>query len=243
MIVTMDGPAGAGKSILAKLLAARIGFDFLDTGAMYRCVTLACLDRGVSLDDFAGLVDCGLSLDMQVLGSIVILNGVDVSMRIRSQDVTKAIRPIADNPIIRERLVKLQRSWAADRDVVSEGRDQGTVAFPNAECKIYLTASPHERARRRLNQLISQGVAADFDSILQQQNQRDSEDTSRACGPLRAASDAIYVYSDGLTEDEVLDRLVEIVEARRGLEFTDVSNMDSSDLTPSSIQTKLSSRS
>jgi len=221
MIVTMDGPAGAGKSQLARLLAARIGFDFLDTGAMYRCVTLACLERGISIDDPTAAADCAISLDIQFSDSSVLLDGVDVSQRIRSPQVTSSIRPIADNPIIRERLVELQRSWAGARDVVTEGRDQGTVAFPNAPCKIYLTASPQERARRRANQLAREGIQADLDSVLRQQNQRDLEDTSRAFGPLRAASDAIHVFSDGLTEDETLDRLVEIVEARRGLAFTE----------------------
>jgi len=230
MIVTMDGPAGAGKSHLARLLAARIGFDFLDTGAMYRCVTLACLERGISIDDPAAVAGCALSLDIKFSDSSVFLDGVDVSHRIRSPEVTSAIRPVADNPVIRERLVKLQRTWTGERDVVTEGRDQGTVAFPNAPCKIYLTASPQERATRRMKQLALQGIEADFDSVLQQQNQRDLEDTSRAFGPLRAASDAIYVFSDGLTEDETLDRLVEIVEARRGLAFTEKSNTTNANL-------------
>lgn len=229
MIVTMDGPAGAGKSHLAKLLASRIGFDFLDTGAMYRCVTLACLERGISIDDPSAVTQCALSLDIHFSDASVLLDGVDVSHRIRTPEVTSAIRPIADNPVIRARLVELQRVWAAERNVVTEGRDQGTVAFPNAPCKIYLTASPQERARRRVKQLELQGIEADYDSVLRQQNQRDLEDTSRAHGPLRAASDAIYVFSDGLTEDETLDRLVEIVEARRGLSFTDKSHSKNSD--------------
>jgi cytidylate kinase len=229
MIVTMDGPAGAGKSHLAKLLATRIGFDFLDTGAMYRCVTLACLERGISIDDSSAVAECALSLDIHFSDAVVLLDGADVSHRIRSPEVTSAIRPIADNPVIRERLVELQRVWAGGRDVVTEGRDQGTVAFPNAPCKIYLTASPQERARRRVKQLELQGIAADFDSVLRQQNQRDLEDTSRAYGPLRAASDAIYVFSDGLTEDETLERLVEIVEARRELSFTNKPNTTNSD--------------
>ncbi len=230
MIVTMDGPAGAGKSHLAKLLASRIGFDFLDTGAMYRCVTLACLERGISIDDPSAVTQCALSLNIHFSDAAVLLDGADVSHRIRSPEVTTAIRPIADNPVIRARLVELQRVWAGERNVVTEGRDQGTVAFPNAPCKIYLTASPQERARRRVKQLELQGIVADFDSVLRQQNQRDLDDTSRACGPLRAASDAIYVFSDGLTEDETLDRLVEIVEARRGLSFTDKSHINNSNL-------------
>ena len=230
MIVTMDGPAGAGKSILARQLADRIGFDFLDTGAMYRCVTLACLKKGVPLDNPVAVSDCSLSLDMKFLGASVLLDDVDVSLLIRSPEVTSAIRPIADNLLVRERLVEMQREWAGDRDVVTEGRDQGTVAFPSASCKIYLTASPQERAKRRVAQLASQGIVADVESVLAQQNQRDAEDTSRAHGPLRAASDAIYVYSDGLTQDEVLDRLVEIVEARRGLAFTDIQASEDSDL-------------
>jgi cytidylate kinase len=241
MIVTMDGPAGAGKSHLAKLLASRIGFDFLDTGAMYRCVTLACLERGISIDDPSAVTQCALSLDIHFSGASVLLDGVDVSHRIRSPEVTCAIRPVADNPVIRARMVELQRVWAGERNVVTEGRDQGTVAFPNAPCKIYLTASPQERARRRVKQLELQGIVADFDSVLRQQNQRDLEDTSRACGPLRAATDAIYVFSDGLTEDETLDRLVEIVEARRGLAFTDKSHSKDSDL--SSEANALSSKS
>ncbi len=215
MIVTIDGPAGAGKSSVAKQLAREIGFDFLDTGAMYRCVTLACIRKNIDLTDIQAVAQIARSIRIELIQSNVFLNGEDVSQEIRRPSITQSIRAIADNTAVREELVALQRRWTEGRDVVTEGRDQGTVAFPNAECKIFLTATPEERARRRVGQLIDLGIDADYSEILAFQNQRDSYDTQREAGGLKAASDAIALWTDGMTEDQVLQCLIEIVQSKQ----------------------------
>lgn len=215
MIVTIDGPAGAGKSSVAKRLAKEIGFYFLDTGAMYRCVTFACLKQQLPLTQVEEVASIAKSVQIEFSGSLVLMDGEDVSQEIRRPTITKSIRPIADNPLVREAMVALQRRWTEGRNVVTEGRDQGTVAFPDAECKIFLTASPEERARRRVGQLIELGMDADYQEILEQQNQRDSHDTNRPAGGLKSARDSITVWTDGLSEDQVLQNLVEIVHRKQ----------------------------
>jgi cytidylate kinase len=215
VIVTIDGPAGAGKSSVAKRLAKEIAFHFLDTGAMYRCVTFACLRQQLPLTEFEVVAAIAKSVKIEFRGAQVLMDGEDVSQEIRRPTITKSIRPIADNPSVREAMVALQRRWTEGRDVVTEGRDQGTVAFPNAECKIFLTATPEERARRRVGQLIELGMDADYQEILEQQNQRDSHDTNRPSGGLKAAPDSITVWTDGLSEEQVLQRLVEIVKQKQ----------------------------
>jgi len=215
VIVTIDGPAGAGKSSVAKRLASEIGFEFLDTGAMYRCVTLACLKMEVALTDLDMVADIALSARIELGDSKVFLNDEDVSQEIRRPTITNSIRAIADNKLVREVMVSVQRRWTHGRDVVTEGRDQGTVAFPNAECKIFLTATPEERARRRVEQLIELGMDADYSQILELQNQRDSHDIQRESGGLRAASDSVAVWTDGMSEDDVLQSLIEIVQKKQ----------------------------
>ena len=221
MIVTIDGPAGAGKSSTAKRLAQEIGFEFLDTGAMYRCVTLACLRQQLVLTDINEIASIARKVQIELRNNHVFLNGEDVSEEIRKPSVTQSIRPIADNALVRQALVDIQRQWTEDRDFVTEGRDQGTVAFPNAECKIFLTATPEERAHRRVVQLIDLGIDADHQEILLQQNQRDINDISRESGGLKAAPDSITVWTDGLSEEQVLQKLVDIVQSKLkcGIDF------------------------
>jgi CMP/dCMP kinase len=214
MIVTMDGPAGAGKSSIARLLAKRLGYDFLDTGAMYRCVTLRCLQLKIDLHDEQAIAQVADSMSITFENDKVFIDGIEVTDQLRTQQVTQSIRPIADNQSVRNSMIQFQRRWAGTRDVVTEGRDQGTVAFPTAQCKIFLTASPEERARRRVAQLLAMGETADYQDILAQQAQRDWEDTRRAVGGLKAAADAILFETDGLSEEEVLDRLVNLVRSR-----------------------------
>lgn len=214
MIVTIDGPAGAGKSSVARQLARRLGFQFLDTGAMYRAVALSAIESNIELSDSQALAAHAQSIDIQLDGDKTFLNGTDISDRIRKPAVTRSIRFVADHPEIRRQLVELQRRIAGGRDYVSEGRDQGTVAFPEAACKIFLTASPSERARRRLDDLIELGQAATYEEVLSEQEERDRQDCNRPVGALRRAADAVEVNTDGMTPEHVVDRLEEIVRAR-----------------------------
>src|SRR5436305_9814852 len=196
MIVCIDGPAGAGKSTAARALAKRLGFRFLDTGAMYRAVALAAVRAVLGWDDPAKLAVLARRLRIEVLEDRVLLGGQDVTTAIRTPEITTVTHYAADNPAVREHLVALQRAAAAGRDVVTEGRDQGTVAFPHAECKIFLTASPEERARRRVDDFRRRGQHATFEDVLAQQNLRDERDTVRSSGPLVPASDAIRFSTD-----------------------------------------------
>lgn len=215
MIITIDGPAGAGKSTVARALARRLGFRFLDTGAMYRAVALAGKRAGLDWDVPDDLTRLARSIDLQVVGDRILLDGEDVTEAVRASDVTAVTRYAADNPQVREHLVGLQRRLAAaEKNVVTEGRDQGTVAFPDAKCKIFLTASPEERARRRLRDLQAQGEPVTFEQVLASQERRDRQDAARAVGPLRAAKDAIKVSTDGLTLEQVVDRLEQIAKER-----------------------------
>jgi CMP/dCMP kinase len=207
VIITIDGPAGAGKSTVARALARRLAFRFLDTGAMYRAVALAALRRGLDWDCPDDLARLAQRLHIQLLGDQVLLDGENVTEAVRSSEVTAVTRYAAGNPQVRALLVELQRKLAGNDNIVTEGRDQGTVAFPNAECKIFLTASPAERARRRLRDLQVQGEPATLEQVLAAQERRDREDAARAVGRLVPARDAVEVWTDGMTLDEVVDRL------------------------------------
>jgi cytidylate kinase len=215
MIVTIDGPAGAGKSSAARELARRLGFRFLDTGAMYRAVTLAARERGVDLADGAALARMVRRIRVELDGNRVLLDGNDVTSAIRKFDITTAIHHAADNAEVRSQLVIWQRDAAAGRDVVTEGRDQGTVVFPQAECKIFLTAGEEERAKRRHADLHARGENIPFDEVLENQRLRDQRDLSRPVGALLKAVDAIEVRTDGMSPDEVVGRLEEIVWSKR----------------------------
>ena len=211
MIITIDGPAGSGKSTVARALARRLGFRFLDTGAMYRAVALAGVRAGVAFDRPEQLAQLSQTIEVDVSEDRVLLDGQDVTQRVRSSEVTAATRHAADNPAVRDLLVRLQREAAGDGNIVTEGRDQGSVVFPDAPCKFFLTASPEERAGRRLNDLRAQGESATLDAVLEAQQRRDREDESRPVGPLVRAVDAIEVCTDGMSLEEVVDRLEGIV--------------------------------
>lgn len=215
MIVTIDGPAGAGKSSVARKLADALGYEFLDTGAMYRCVTLACMNQGISLSDADRVAEVARNVSIQFACGSVLLDGVDVTDAIREPNISQAIKEVADNLAVRECMVAAQKKWGIGKDAVTEGRDQGTVAFPDAQCKIFLTASAEERARRRVSQLQSKQIAADFESILASQLERDQHDRTRPVGALIAAPDSIHLDTDQLSEEQVLAELIRIVQSKR----------------------------
>jgi cytidylate kinase len=214
MIVTIDGPAGAGKSTVARALALRLGYHFLDTGAMYRAVTYAAMQKGVDLGDSAELAALASRLEIELVGEHVLVDGQNVSQSIRTGEVTAAIHYAADNPEVRKTLVRLQRKSASDLDLVTEGRDQGTVAFPDATCKIFLTASTDERAKRRRAELESRGQTISLSEVRITQERRDKQDTNRQVGPLVKAEDAIEVCTDGMTPTEVVDHLESLARKR-----------------------------
>jgi cytidylate kinase len=215
MIVTIDGPAGAGKSSAARELARRLGFRFLDTGAMYRAVTLAAKERGLDLSDAVRLAELVGEIRVELDGEHVLLDGRDVTKEIRSFDITTSIQYAADNPAVRAQLVSWQRQAADGLDFVTEGRDQGTVVFPNAECKIFLTADEDERAHRRYRDLVGRGEQVTFDEVLNAQHLRDDRDRTRSVGALVKANDAIEVSTNGLSPAEVVARLEEIARSKQ----------------------------
>jgi CMP/dCMP kinase len=215
MIVTLDGPAGAGKSTAARALAARLGWCYLDTGAMYRTVALVALERGIPLDDVTALAELAASLAIDFRAGRVLLGDRDVSTEIRTERVTLATRPVADAPPVRAAMKQLQRRLAEGRDVVTEGRDQGSEVFPGAEVKVFLTASADERARRRQREEADRGLASSLDAVRAAQARRDEGDRVRPVGAMQPAADAVILETDGLAAAEVVDRLAELVAGKR----------------------------
>lgn len=224
-IVAIDGPAGAGKSTASRLVASRLGFAMVDTGAIYRAVALAATRAGVALEDDARL---GALLPQVAIrfappaspggGQRVFLGDDDVSAAIRTPPMSLGASRVSARPVVRAGLLDLQRRLAladGNTGAVLEGRDIGTVVFPDAEAKFFLTASPEERARRRHAELQAKGDRSTFDEVLADQLRRDRDDSERAVAPLRPAADALVVDTSGIALDEVVDRLVEIVQAKR----------------------------
>jgi len=217
LIITIDGPAASGKSTVARLLAQKLGADFLDTGAMYRAVTFAAMQAGVDLNDEEKLLDCLGAHTFQFsprAGKMAVsVDVTDVTEQIRSSEVTANARFIASAPRVRERLVRMQRQFAAGRKkIVTEGRDQGTVAFADADVKFYLTADPAERARRRQAELQARGGGEGLERVQEAIEQRDDSDRSRAVGPLKQAEDAIVVDTTKLSIDQVVEKLLAFVK-------------------------------
>ena len=216
MIVTLDGPAGAGKSTAAKALAKRLGWRYLDTGAMYRAIAWAALEKCVSLEDESAVADLAGALEIRFDADRVLVDGQNVSQAIRSQEITVATRRVADAPAVREVMVEQQRRIADGCDIVTEGRDQGTVVFPHAELKVFLTASAEERARRRFRERAACGENVSLETILTTQQARDEADAARPVGAMRAADDAVLVETDGMSHDDVVEALVALVVSRGG---------------------------
>lgn len=217
LIITIDGPAASGKSTVARMLAEKLGAGFLDTGAMYRAVTLAAIKAGIDMSDEKKLLDVldkkKFKFAIEKNKMAVSIDGADVTDRLRQPDVTANTRYIASSAKMRSRLVQMQRQLAADEDkIVTEGRDQGTVAFPDADVKFYLTAQAAERAKRRARDE-SRTSPAEIEQIQTDIEARDKSDRDRAVGPLRPADDAVTVDTTDLTIDEVVQKLFDLVGA------------------------------
>lgn len=216
LVVAIDGPAGAGKSTVARGLAREYGMTYIDTGAMYRCVALLALRRGIALNDTEALGGCARSLNIQfnrVEGEQrVLLNGEDVSQEIRTGEVTQISSVVAQAPPVRDAMVALQRRMGEQGRIVMEGRDIGTVVFPDAAVKVFLTASASERARRRATELCEKtGRHVDSAQVLQQLNERDRRDEQREVAPLTPAPDAVELDTDGLTVEQVIQKIGELL--------------------------------
>jgi CMP/dCMP kinase len=213
LVITIDGPAGSGKSTVARKLAERLHASFLDTGAMYRAVTLAAMKAGVDINNEKKLLDVLMTNKFEFAAGkgvmTVLINGTDVTEEIRTPAVTANVKYIASAAKLREKLVEMQRQFAADEEkIVTEGRDQGTVAFSDADVKFFLTADIDERARRRQIELQAKSEKIEFEEIRNAVEQRDKSDQSRAVGPLKPAADAIVVDTTDLSIEEVVGRLL-----------------------------------
>ncbi|MBJ8348234.1 (d)CMP kinase [Antrihabitans sp. YC2-6] len=222
LTVAMDGPSGTGKSSVSRMLATRLGARYLDTGAMYRVATLAVLRSGVDLADSDGIIAAVANLPLTIgtdpSGEVVRLGDEDVSSEIRGSAVTKAVSAVSAVPEVRAQLVELQRRLTAESGrIVVEGRDIGTVVLPNADVKIFLTASAEARALRRNDQNIAEGRGDDYDAVLADIERRDNLDSTRKVSPLLAASDSVIVDTSDLGIEGVIDRLYEVVCERTGV--------------------------
>jgi cytidylate kinase len=209
VIVAIDGPAGAGKSTVGRAVAARLGLQYLDTGAMYRAVTFAALRRGIDPADEVDVASLAAAIEMTLDGSAVIVDGVDATVEIRGREVTAAVSAVAANSQVRAELVRRQRSWVAEHGGgVVEGRDIGSVVFPDATLKLYVTASPRVRAERRVAE-----IGGNVDDVEASIIERDRKDSTRADSPLMESSDAIVVDTTGSSVDEVVNQVLDLMPA------------------------------
>lgn len=212
--IAIDGPAGAGKSTIAKRVAKELSFIYVDTGAMYRAVALYLLKKNVNGEDSAQIAEictgAGVSIEYRDGEQIVMLNGENVNAYLRTEEVGNMASRSSANPKVREHLLLLQRSLAAENDVVMDGRDIGTTILPDAEVKIFLTASAQTRAKRRYLELTEKGISCDLEEIRQDIIERDERDMNREVSPLRQAQDAVLVDSSAMTIDEVVEEILRI---------------------------------
>ncbi len=218
--VAIDGPAGAGKSSVARSAAKKLGYLYADTGALYRAVGLYMQEHGVDFtcpEDIAAVAQQGeltVELAFQPDGQHVFLCGDDVTGKIRTPEVSMAASRVSAVPAVRKLLFQLQRDMALKNNVLMDGRDIGTVVLPDAQVKVFLTASPEERARRRCAELQEKGTPAEYETVLQEIRQRDEQDMNREIAPLKAAPDAVLLDTSELSFDEVVDRLVAIIREK-----------------------------
>ncbi|HDY7725733.1 TPA: (d)CMP kinase [Vibrio vulnificus] len=217
-VVTVDGPSGAGKGTLCMLLSKKLGFQLLDSGAIYRVLALAAIHHGVDTESEDALVPLVTHLDVQFVaeGDLVkvILEGEDVSKELRKEETGMAASKVAALPRVREALLRRQRAFEAAPGLVADGRDMGTVVFPNAKAKIFLDASAEERAHRRLKQLQDKGLDVRFDDLLSEIQERDDRDRNRPVAPLRPAEDALVLDSTSMSIDEVVEKALQYIESK-----------------------------
>ncbi|OOF82460.1 cytidylate kinase [Rodentibacter ratti] len=219
MIITVDGPSGAGKGTLCYALAEKLGYVLLDSGAIYRVTALAAIKSAVDLSDEFALAELARNLDIQFIpqnGEVnILLNGENVSHLIRTQETADAASKIAIFPQVRAALLQLQRDFAKNHNLIADGRDMGTVVFPEAQVKLFLDASAEERAKRRYKQLQSKGISGNFAQILAEIKERDFRDRNREVAPLKPAKDALLLDSTTLTIDEVITQAMAYIQQRK----------------------------
>ncbi|MFH2012957.1 MAG: (d)CMP kinase [Pseudomonadota bacterium] len=215
LIIAIDGPSGAGKSTISKILAKRLNYTYIDTGAMYRAVALRTLEKNINIDDENSLSQMCLETDISFSigngSSKVLLNGKDVTEAIRAPNVSLVASSVSAKKVVRDTLLKLQRKMGKDGGVIMEGRDIGTVVFPDADIKFYLDALSEERGKRRYKELIAKGENVSLDKVTKELIQRDLNDSSRKYAPLKPAIDAINIDSTDRTIEEIVDKLLEII--------------------------------
>ncbi len=207
-VITVDGPTASGKGTVAERVAAILGFHYLDSGALYRLAALAALNAGVDMGDEAQVAACAAKIDIRFAGGCVFLSGQDVSNQIRAEAVGNNASRIAVMPALRAALLKRQQDFRQPPGLVADGRDMGTVVFPDANVKVFLTASVEKRAQRRSKQLIEKGFSVNMSSLLLDLRQRDERDSGRESAPLKAASDALLIDSSDLSVDQVVESIV-----------------------------------
>ncbi|HID97211.1 MAG TPA: (d)CMP kinase [Thermodesulfobacteriaceae bacterium] len=207
-IITIDGPAGAGKSTVSKRLARLLNYTYLDTGAMYRAVAWAAKNSGISVEDDIGISELLENLELDIRDDTIIVNRRDISSLIRTPEMDRLSSAVSRLPAVRKYLTEMQKKIGNKGDIVAEGRDMGSVVFPNAEYKFFLTTSPEERARRRMKQIEEQGEKVSYEAILKQIIERDHADSSRSIAPLKVPEDCTVIDSTNLSVDNVLEKIL-----------------------------------
>lgn len=203
-VIAIDGPSASGKGTVAQLTARHLGFHFLDSGALYRLVALAALDAEINLDDESRVSDIALKLNVRFTDNTIQMGGWDVSLAIRAERIGEAASRVAALPGVRQALLQRQRAYRRPPGLVADGRDMGSVVFPDAVLKVFLTATPEERAQRRYKQLMEKGLSANMAVLLQDIRERDTRDSARSVAPLEKAPDAVHIDTTGMTVDAVV---------------------------------------